>query len=92
VTDPRPRFFIDKRGINGSIAMNSDTIQGNWKQFTGKVRERWGRLTDDHMEMIAGRKDQLVGRIQEAYGVSRDEARRQVDEFIRQHSALRLGP
>lgn len=72
--------------------MNSDTIQGNWKQFTGKVRERWGRLTDDHLEMIAGKKDQLVGRIQEAYGVSRDEARRQVDEFTRQHTTLRLDP
>ena len=70
--------------------MNSDTLQGNWKQLQGKVRERWGKLTNDHLDVIAGKMDQLVGKIQEAYGVSREDAQRQVDEFARQHSDHRL--
>ena len=66
--------------------MNTDTIEGNWKQFKGKVQERWGKLTNDHLDVIAGKKDQLVGKVQEAYGLSRDEAERQVGEFQTTHS------
>ena len=61
--------------------MNWDRIEGNWKQMKGAVKEKWGKLTDDHFDMIAGSKDKLVGKIQEAYGCSRDEAERQVDSF-----------
>jgi uncharacterized protein YjbJ (UPF0337 family) len=71
--------------------MNSDTLQGNWKQLKGKVKERWGKLTNDHLDVIAGKKDQLVGTIQEAYGVSREEAQRQVDEFAGQYTEYRFG-
>jgi len=61
--------------------MNWDRIEGNWKQFKGKAREKWGKLTDNDWELIAGKKDQLVGRIQERYGISKDEAQRQADEW-----------
>ena len=63
--------------------MNSDTIGGNWKQFVGKAREQWGKLTDSDWEMMAGKKDQVVGKIQERYGITKDEAQKQYDEFNR---------
>jgi uncharacterized protein YjbJ (UPF0337 family) len=63
--------------------MNSDTISGNWKQFVGKAREKWGKLTENDWETIGGKKDQLVGKIQERYGIARDEAQRQYDEYNR---------
>jgi uncharacterized protein YjbJ (UPF0337 family) len=58
--------------------MNSDTIAGNWKQLTGKVKEQWGKLTDDDITVVEGKRDQLVGRIQERYGIARDKAEEQV--------------
>lgn len=61
--------------------MNWDRIQGNWKQMTGKAREKWGKLTDSDFEAVAGKRDQLVGRIQERYGIAKDEAERQADEW-----------
>ncbi|HLQ66386.1 MAG TPA: CsbD family protein [Candidatus Limnocylindrales bacterium] len=61
--------------------MNWDTIEGDWKQFRGRVREQWGRLTNDDVDVIAGRRDKLVGKLQEHYGVARDEAERQVREW-----------
>lgn len=61
--------------------MNWDRVEGNWKQFAGKAREQWGRLTDDDWQMVTGKKDQLVGRIQERYGIARDEAIRQADTW-----------
>lgn len=61
--------------------MNWDQIEGNWKQFKGKVREKWGKLTDDELETIAGSKDRLVGALQEKYGVAKDEAERQLREW-----------
>ena len=63
--------------------MNWDTVKGDWKQFQGKVQEAWGKLTDDQLDVIAGKRDQLVGAIQKAYGVARDEAERQVAQFER---------
>jgi uncharacterized protein YjbJ (UPF0337 family) len=63
--------------------MNWDRVQGNWKQMAGKAREQWGKLTDSDWEMVAGKKDQLVGRIQERYGIAKDEANRQADEWVR---------
>ena len=62
--------------------MNSDRIEGNWKQVKGKIKEKWGRLTDDELEVINGRKDQLVGAIQEQYGKSRDDAEREVNAYF----------
>ena len=60
--------------------MNWDTIEGNWKKFKGNVKEQWGKLTDDDIDMIAGKRDQLVGRIQESYGITKDEAEKQEQE------------
>ena len=62
--------------------MNNDVLEGKWKQLRGKVREEWGELTDDELDQIAGKRDQLVGKIQEKYGYTRDEAERQVNEFL----------
>ena len=61
--------------------MNQDRIEGRWKQIKGKVKEQWGKLTDDDFDVIAGKRDQLLGRIQERHGISRDEAERQVAEW-----------
>lgn len=61
--------------------MNWDIAQGNWKQFKGNVKEQWGKLTDDHLDAIAGKRDQLVGKIQEAYGISKDQAEVQIKRF-----------
>jgi uncharacterized protein YjbJ (UPF0337 family) len=65
----------------GVMNMNWDRIEGNWKQFEGKVKEQWGKLTDGDMAVIKGKRDQLVGKIQEQYGISKDEAERQVVDF-----------
>lgn len=65
--------------------MNWDRIEGNWKQFRGKVKEQWGNLTDDHLDQVEGKRDQLVGRIQETYGISKDEAERQVKDWETRH-------
>jgi uncharacterized protein YjbJ (UPF0337 family) len=74
--------------------MNWDQIEGKWKQFTGSGRERWGKLTDNDWEAIAGKKDQLVGRIQELYGVARAEAEKQADDWSRAlaHSGCQCQP
>ena len=61
--------------------MNWDRIDGNWKQFMGKAREKWGKLTDSDWQIIAGKKDQLVGRLQERYGLDKDQASRDVDAW-----------
>jgi len=61
--------------------MNWDQLEGKWKQMKGSVRSRWGKLTDDDLETISGKKDQLIGRIQERYGIHKDEAERQVDDW-----------
>ncbi len=61
--------------------MNWDRIEGNWKQLKGKAKEQWGKLTDDHLDAIAGKRDQLAGKIQEHYCITKDEANRQLDDF-----------
>jgi uncharacterized protein YjbJ (UPF0337 family) len=65
--------------------MNHDRIEGNWKRVKGKIKEQWGKLTDDDLDVIAGKRDQLLGRIQQRHGVAKDEAQRQVDAFERSH-------
>jgi uncharacterized protein YjbJ (UPF0337 family) len=66
--------------------MNWDRIEGNWKQFKGKAKAEWGKLTDDDMDFLDGKKDQLVGKIQERYGIRRDEAERQVDTWCQRQT------
>jgi uncharacterized protein YjbJ (UPF0337 family) len=61
--------------------MNWDTVKGNWTQAKGKVKTQWGKLTDDDLDVVAGHRDQLIGKIQEKYGVSKDEAEKQVKSF-----------
>lgn len=61
--------------------MNNDTIKGNWTQFKGKVKEQWGKLTDDDLDVINGQREQLVGRLQEREGIERDIAEKQVKDW-----------
>lgn len=62
--------------------MDWDRIAGNWKQFSGKVKEQWGHLTDDELAKINGQRDQLEGRIQERYGYTKDQARSEVNDWL----------
>ena len=58
--------------------MNWNRIEGNWQQFKGKVKQQWGKLTDDQLDIVAGKRDQLIGEIQESYGISKAEAEKQL--------------
>ena len=62
--------------------MNWDTVKGDWKQFSGKVKEKWGNLTDDDLAKINGEREQLEGKLQERYGLAKDEAKKQVDDSL----------
>jgi uncharacterized protein YjbJ (UPF0337 family) len=59
--------------------MNTDQIQGNWKQLRGRIKEQWGKLTDDDLSVINGRKDQLIGKLQERYGYTKEQAEREIE-------------
>jgi uncharacterized protein YjbJ (UPF0337 family) len=61
--------------------MNSDQFEGQWKQLKGKVKQRWGKLTDDDLTSLSGKKDELVGRIQQRYGITREQAEKEADEW-----------
>jgi uncharacterized protein YjbJ (UPF0337 family) len=61
--------------------MNWDEITGNWTQFKGKIKERWGKLTDDDLTTVAGKRDQLVGMLQERYGYGKEQAERELNAF-----------
>ena len=61
--------------------MNWDRIEGNWKQFKATAMARWGRLTGDQLDVVAGKRDQLVGKLQEAYGITRETAERQLAQW-----------
>jgi uncharacterized protein YjbJ (UPF0337 family) len=63
--------------------MNWDQIQGNWKQVTGQAKKQWGKLTDNDFDIVAGRREQLAGKIQERYGVALEEAERQIAQWER---------
>jgi uncharacterized protein YjbJ (UPF0337 family) len=58
--------------------MNWDRIEGNWKQFKGTAKQQWGKLTDDQLDVISGKRDLLAGKIQETYGVTKEDAEKQV--------------
>ena len=70
------------------VTINRDVLMGKWKQLKGKVRQQWGKLTDDQLDRISGRYEELVGLIQERYGYSREEAGRQVDTFIQRFNEV----
>jgi uncharacterized protein YjbJ (UPF0337 family) len=61
--------------------MNWDRIQGNWKQVVGKAKAQWGKLTDDDLDVVAGRREQLAGKIQERYGIAKDEVDKQIADW-----------
>ncbi len=63
--------------------MNWDQVEGKWKQYTGEVKSKWGKLTDDDLTVVRGKRDQLAGKIQERYGIAKDQAESQIDEFTR---------
>ena len=62
--------------------MNWDQVEGNWKQWTGKVKQKWGKLTDDDLTVIAGKRDQLAGILQQRYGYAKNLAEKELDEFM----------
>jgi uncharacterized protein YjbJ (UPF0337 family) len=62
--------------------MNWIQVEGKWKQFKGSVKENWGKLTDDDLEQISGRKDKLIGKLQERYGIQKEEAEKQLDAWM----------
>jgi uncharacterized protein YjbJ (UPF0337 family) len=78
---PSRRLRLFHRRIFEEERMNWNQVEGKWKQMKGSVKTRWGKLTDDDLDVIAGQRDQLVGRIQERYGIAKDDAQRQVDEW-----------
>jgi uncharacterized protein YjbJ (UPF0337 family) len=67
------------------IDMNRDRFAGKWTQFSGRVREQWGRLTNDRLSVVAGKHDQLAGQHQEQYGIYKEESKRQLREFLRRN-------
>jgi len=66
--------------------MNWDQVQGQWKQMKGSMKQQWGKLTDDDLAQINGQRDKLVGRLQERYGIAREEAQRRADEWLKMQS------
>jgi uncharacterized protein YjbJ (UPF0337 family) len=63
--------------------MKWDQVEGQWKQYKGQAKEKWGKLTDDDLDVVDGKRQQLVGRIQERYGIAKDAAEQQADEFVK---------
>jgi uncharacterized protein YjbJ (UPF0337 family) len=68
--------------LKGVRNMNDDVLKGLWKQLKGRVQEKWGELTDDEIDQVQGKKEVLIGKIQEKYGYARDEAEREVNNFL----------
>jgi uncharacterized protein YjbJ (UPF0337 family) len=68
--------------------MNWDIIQGKWNQFKGDIRSEWGKLTDDDLDLIGGKKDKLIGTLQERYGKRRDEAEKELDTWLERRQNL----
>ena len=66
--------------------MNWDTIEGNWKQAKGKIREQWGQLTDDDLDVVNGKREQLVGAIQKRYGKTKDEVEQELSAYEKEHA------
>lgn len=67
--------------------MNNDILAGNWKQFKGTMLQHWGKLTDDDVEVAAGRREEMLGKLQERYGIAKDEAETQLKDFEESHKA-----
>ncbi len=87
LTDRQQGEVKSHRGIERMAEMNWDQIEGKWKQYKGQAREKWGSLTDDDIEWISGKRDRLVGKIQERYGRGKEAVEKQVDEWRQKLSA-----
>jgi uncharacterized protein YjbJ (UPF0337 family) len=68
--------------------MNWDQVEGKWRQVKGSMKQQWGKLTDDDLDYIAGSRDKFIGRLQERYGINREEAQKQADQWLRTHPEL----
>jgi uncharacterized protein YjbJ (UPF0337 family) len=80
--EPLPRATVDATPFpRKESQMDWNRVEGNWKQIKGKVKEKWGRLTDDDLDVIGGKRDQLEGKIQERYGQARDQVRKDIDDW-----------
>jgi uncharacterized protein YjbJ (UPF0337 family) len=79
-----PTFSPHQPDIHSAEDMTMDwnRVEGNWKQTKGKIKEKWGQLTDDELNQINGRRDQLEGKIQERYGIAKDRARKDIDDWL----------
>jgi uncharacterized protein YjbJ (UPF0337 family) len=80
-------WLLLKQPITRRLLMNWDRIEGEWKQIKGSVKEQWGKLTDDDLDVAAGKRDQLVGKVQNRYGIAKDEAEKQIDDWAAKHKA-----
>jgi uncharacterized protein YjbJ (UPF0337 family) len=67
----------------GESAMNWDRVEGNWKEFKGKVQQKWGKLTNDDLDVVQGKRNELTGRLQQRYGYAKDQAEREIDMWLR---------
>lgn len=67
--------------------MNWDQLEGKWKQFLGSAKQRWAKLTDDDLKQVQGKKDELAGKLQERYGMTREQAHRELDEWMAQQES-----
>jgi len=76
----KPRYELRRR-----LDMDWNRVEGNWKQVKGKVKEQWGKLTDDDLNMIGGKREQLEGKIQERYGYNKDQVRKEIDDWYSTH-------
>jgi uncharacterized protein YjbJ (UPF0337 family) len=74
--------FLTASKDTGGVFMDWNRVEGNWKQFKGQIKEKWGNLTDDDLDRIEGNRDQLEGRIQERYGIAKDQVRKDVDTWL----------
>ena len=74
--------------IKREAAMNWDRIEGNWKQFKGNVKKQWGKLTDDQLDVIAGKREELFGKIQETYGISKEETEKQLSAWQQRQNEM----
>ena len=76
----QPHLFIEKQGES---PMNWDRVEGNWREFKGKVQQKWGKLTNDDLDVVKGKRGELAGRLQQRYGYAKDQAEREIDMCLR---------
>lgn len=65
--------------------MNKDQIEGEWKKLKGKIKEKWGKFTDDDLTQMSGKKDQILGKLQSKYGYTKEQAQKEYDDFLQKH-------